>query len=412
MNAWVAVAILIAVLAVAAGAPGALLIAVVTLLYAWLTRLWTRFGVQRVEYRRRLGAGRAVAGDSVALDVTIWNRKPLPLPWVGADDLVTDGLEVRERPALDRDNEVQGRRILHNEWSLAWYERVVRHFHLDDVRRGVYELGPVRIRVRDILGRDAVEGSMELPDRLVVSPPALPVRRVGHETSPIGERRARRSLFVDPALYAGVRPFQPGDSLRRIHWRATARLGSPVSRRYEPARGREVLLAMDIQTLPGPHWQMTWDDDAFEGLCTTAASLARRLLDQGASVGLAAASFTGTPQRYAWLAPQASPSQLARVGGLLARMGPISSAPFGGLLTWLTRRLPPGATILVLSARDPRAYLPAIRRLAVSGYGVELVATGLEGTEHARRARAAGIGATSAAITTDREHPDASVVVV
>jgi uncharacterized protein (DUF58 family) len=412
VNAWVAVAVLIAVLAVVAGAPGALLIAVVTLLYAWLTRLWTRFGAQRVEYRRRLGAGRAVAGDSVALDVTIWNRKPLPLPWVGADDLVTDGIEVRERPALDRDNEVQGRRILHNEWSLAWYERVVRHFHLDDVRRGVYELGPVRIRVRDILGRDAVEGSMELPDRLVVSPPALPVRRVGHETSPIGERRARRSLFVDPALYAGVRPFQPGDSMRRIHWRATARIGTPVSRRYEPARGREVLLAMDIQTLPGPHWQMTWDDDAFEALCTTAASLARRLLDQGASVGLAAASFTGTPQRYAWLAPQASPSQLARVGGLLARMGPISSAPFGGLLTWLTRRLPPGATIMVLSARDPRAYLPAIRRLAVSGYGVELVATGVEGAEHARRTRAAGIRAASAAITTDREHPDASVVVV
>jgi uncharacterized protein (DUF58 family) len=412
VNAWVAVAVLIAVLAVVAGAPGALLIAVVTLLYAWLTRLWTRFGAQRVEYRRRLGAGRAVAGDSVALDVTIWNRKPLPLPWVGADDLVTDGLEVRERPALDRDNEVQGRRILHNEWSLAWYERVVRHFHLDDVRRGVYELGPVRIRVRDILGRDAVEGSIELPDRLVVSPPALPVRRAGHETSPIGERRARRSLFVDPALYAGVRPFQPGDSMRRIHWRATARIGTPVSRRYEPARGREVLLAMDIQTLPGPHWQMTWDDDAFEALCTTAASLARRLLDQGASVGLAAASFTGTPQRYAWLAPQASPSQLARVGGLLARMGPISSAPFGGLLTWLTRRLPPGATIMVLSARDPRAYLPAIRRLAVSGYGVELVATGVEGAEHARRARAAGIRAASAAIATDREHPDASVVVV
>lgn len=412
MNAWVIVAILIAVVAVAAGAPGALLVAVVTLLYAWLTRLWTRFGVQRVQYQRRLAAGKAVAGDSVALDVTIWNRKPLPLPWVGADDLVTDGLEVRERSTLDRDNEVQGRRILHNEWSLAWYERVVRHFHLDDVRRGVYELGPVRIRVRDILGRDAVEGSLELPDRLVVSPPALPVRHVGHATAPIGERRARRSLFVDPALYAGVRPFQPGDSLRQIHWRATARLGTPVSRRYEPARGREVVLAIDIQTLPGPHWQMIWDEPAFEGLCTSAASLARRLLDQGSSVGIAAASFTGTPQRYAWLAPQASASQLPRVGGLLARVGPISSAPFGGLLTWLARRVAPGATIMLLSARDPRAYLPAVRRLATSGYGVELVSTGSEAATHARHGRAAGVRSSAATINPSWEHPDATVVVV
>jgi uncharacterized protein (DUF58 family) len=412
VNRWVAIAILIAVLAVIASAPGALLVAVVTLVYAWLTRLWARFGVRRVQYSRRLGASRAVAGDMVPLDVMIWNRKPLPLPWVAADDLVSDGLAVRERPQLDRDNEVQGRRIMHNAWSLAWYERVVRHFHLDDVRRGVYEFGPVRIRVRDILGRDAVEGSLELPDRLVVSPPALPVRRSGRETSPLGERRARRSLFVDPALYAGVRPFQPGDSTRRIHWRATARLGRAVSRRYEPARGREVLLALDIQTLPGPHWQMTWDDQAFEALCTTTASLARRLLDQGASVGLAAASFTGTPQRYAWLAPQASASQLARAGALLARVGPICSAPFGGLLTWLTRRLPPGATVMVLSARDPRAFLPALRRLAAGGYSVELVCTATDAAEHVRHARAIGIHAAAASLVPSPEHPDAVVMAV
>ncbi len=410
MGAWVAVAVLIAVLAVIASAPGALLVAVVTLLYAWLTRLWSRFGVQRVSYERRLGTRRAVAGDSVPLDVTIWNRKPLPLPWVAADDLVTDGLEVRERPQLDRDNEVQGRRIMHNAWSLAWYERVVRHFHLDAVRRGVYEFGPVRIRVRDMLGRDAVEAALELPDRLVVAPPALPVRRSGTESSPIGDRRARRSLFVDPALYSGVRPFQQGDSLRRVHWRATARLGTPVSRRYEPAQGREVLLALDVQTLPGPHWQMTWDEVAFEALCTTAASTARHLLAQGASVGVAAASFTGTPQRYAWLAPQASASQLARVGGLLARIGPISSAPFGGLLTWLTRRVAPGATILVLSARDPGIFVPSLQRLRASGYGIELISTGADAPDHVRRARSAGIGARSASFSPGPEHPHAIVM--
>jgi uncharacterized protein (DUF58 family) len=412
MNAWVVAAILIAVLAVVASAPGVLLVSVVTLLYAWLTRVWTRFGVRRVEYERRLGTRRAVAGDTVPLDVTIWNRKPLPLPWVGADDLVTDGLHLRERPALDRDNEVLGRRILHNAWSLAWYERIVRHFHLDAVKRGVYEFGPVRIKVRDLLGRDAVEGELDLADRLVVSPPALPLRRAGREVAPIGERRARRSLFVDPSLYAGVRPFQPGDTLRQVHWRATARTGTTVSRRYEPARGRAVLLALDIQTLPGPHWQMTWDEAAFEGLCTTATSLARTLLDQGASVGLAAASFTGTQQRFAWLAPQATPSQLARIGALLARMGPISSAPFGRLLTWLTRRLPPGATVIVLSARDPGVFLPALRRLERSGYSVELIAGGDDARDHAHRARAGGISSATAALTPNVEHPDAVVLAV
>jgi uncharacterized protein (DUF58 family) len=410
MSPWFAVAAVMVVVAAAAEAPGLLLVAAVTLAYASLTRLWTRYGMRRVEYRREVGASRAVAGDSLPLDVIIWNRKPLPLPWVSADDVITDGLTIRERPNLERDTERIGGRILHNAWALAWYERVVRHFHLDDLRRGVYEFGPVRVRIRDILGRDAVADELELPASLVVSPRTVPVRRRQADTAPIGDRRARRSLFADPALYGGVRPFQPGDSLRRVHWRATARLGVPVSRRYEPARGREVLLALDVQTVEGPYWELTYDEPDFEGLCVAAASLARQLLADGASVGVAAASFTGTPQRFAWLAPQASTSQLARVGALLAHIGPLSSGPFGGLLTWLTRRVAPGATIIVLSVRDPRAHLPALRRLARSGYAVELIAGGDHATRHASTARGAGIRASAGSLTPDWERADAFVL--
>ena len=215
----------------------------------------------------------------------------------------------------------------------------------------------MQIRVRDILGRHADEQSQELPGTLVVAPRTVPVRRSDRSASPIGERRATSSLHTDPSLYGGVRPFQAGDSLRRVHWRATARLGMPVSRRYEPARGREVMLAVDVQTLPGPHWQMTWDEPSFESLCIAAASLTRELLDAGASVGLAAASFAGSPQRFAWLPPRASLSQLPRAGQLLARIGPVSSAPLSALLSWLPHRVTPGSGIVLLTSRDPSENL-------------------------------------------------------
>ncbi len=411
MSGWFALALVMVAASVSIDAPGLLLVATVTAAYGSLTRLWTRYGIRRVEYGRRLSTDRAVAGDDVAMDVTMWNRKALPLPWVAADDLLTEGLTVRERGSMDRDNEMQGRRILHNAWALAWFERVVRHFHLDAVSRGVYEFGPVRVRVRDILGRDAVADELELPATLVVAPRSVAVRRRGTETSRIGERRAQQSLFTDPALYGGVRPFQAGDSMRRVHWRASARLGQPVSRRFEPARGREVILAIDVQTIEGPYWDMNWDEAAFEGLCVAAASLARDLLDSGASVGVAAASFTGTPQRMAWLAPQATAGQTSRVGALLARIGPVSSGPFSGLLTWLTRRVAPGATVMVLTARDPGPHLAALRRLARSGYAVELVTFGTDGDAYAAAARQAALSARSASLTPGLEHPDALVLV-
>jgi uncharacterized protein (DUF58 family) len=371
---WVALAALLVAIGALAGAPGLLLIAGITLAYGSLTRIWTRYGMREVSYWRTLGAQRAVVGDEVPLDITIWNRKPLPLPWIAADDPITDGIDVRERPLLDRDEQFS-RRSLRNVWSLTWFERVVRHFHLQAKRRGVYEIGPARLRVRDLLGRGAVAQPLLEVDRLLVGPRSVAVQRTGEELAPLGDRRARRSLFSDPALFGGVRPFQPGDPLKRVHWRASARIGTTVSRRYEPARGREVVIVLDVQTIEDqPAWEMTYDDDAFESLCVAAISLGRRLLGEGAAVGLAAASFTGSTQRLAFVPPQASFGQVARLATLLARCGPISSGSLERLLTWTMRRVPAGCTLLILSVRDPGPMRPTLARLSRSGYDVEWVA--------------------------------------
>jgi len=398
-----------ALVAVVADAPGVLLVAVLTIGYGSLTTVWTRYGMLRVEYSRRLGTDRAVAGDSVPLDITIWNRKRLPLPWVTAEDRLGERLNVRERPQMQVDDYQQGMLLLRNDWALQWYERVVRHFHLDDLRRGSYRFGPVQLRVRDILGRLAGEERLDLSDTLVVTPAMAAVRQAEHEMSPLGERRARHSLTVDPAQFAGVRPFQPGDSLRLVHWRATARLGSAVSRRLEPARGRTVMLVVDVQTVDGP--VLTWDEDAFESLTVVAASLARRLLADGASLGMAAANFAGSAQKFAWLAPRASMAQLPRAGELLARIGPVPSAPLSSLLAWLTRRMPSETALILVSARHPGLHLAALRRMKRMGFGVELVAVGPDAAANAQAARLARLRAMTGTVEPSWETPDAVILV-
>lgn len=408
MTDWIALAGAIAVIGVVADAPGVLLVAVLTLGYGTLTSVWTRYGMRRVEYSRRLGTDRAVAGDSVPLDITIWNRKRLPLPWVTAEDRLGERLKVRERPEMQLDEYQLGTRLLRNDWALQWYERVVRHFHIDEVRRGSYRFGPVQLRVRDFLGRLASEERFELSDTLVVTPAMGAVRQAEHETSPLGERRARHSLAVDPALFAGVRPFQAGDSLRLVHWRATARLGSAVSRRLEPARGRTVMLVVDVQTADGP--VLTWDEETFENLTVVTASLARRLLADGASVGVAAANFAGSGQTFAWLAPRASMGQLPRAGELMARIGPVPSAPLSALLSWLTTRMPAETALILLTARDPGRQLATLRRMRLMGFGVELVTVGPDAAVHAQSARMARLRAMTGTVEPNWEVPDAVIL--
>lgn len=375
-----------------AESPAIVLLGLVLVLVEGARQVWTRRGLEGVEYGRRLPHPRAIVGDELPLDVTIWNRKALPLAWLRAEDQASGGVEVRERALVEA---AGGGDALHNAWTLAPYERVVRHFHLVAGRRGVYSLGPARIEVGDLFARSAAVCEEPSTATWLVRPRSVAVRTLEREDPWGGDIRARRGLLEDPTRYGGVRPYQPGDPLRRIHWRATARLGTPVSKLFDPARHREVVVALDIQTLPGPAWMPAYDDDLVEGLCVAAASLVRRLRAEGAAVGLAATAYSGARRPLAFIAPGATDSQVERCLDLLARLSSFPSAPFELLLTSLLRTLRPGTALLVLSARDPSPYLPALRRVAASGYRVRFLAfgPGQAAADAAARARTGGLDA-------------------
>jgi uncharacterized protein (DUF58 family) len=408
VSGWTLLGVSTMLVGAALQAPGLMIIGGLTLFSRWLTTLWSRYGLDRVAFERRIGSGRAVWGDRVALDVEIWNQKPLPLPLVVVDDHVTDTLTVVDRPLGPSDRPGQG--TLQNAWSLLWYERVVRHLAIDARRRGVFTFGPVQVTVSDLFERGTRSEIREAPGRLLVRPRTVPVRPAAPARAPLGTARSRTSLFTDPARFAGVRAYQPGDPVRRIHWRATARLGTPVSRRYEPVHERQVLLALDLQTVPGPHWLMLFDDEQVEALCVAAASIARRLLRDGSACGLLLGTQLADGGRWAFLPPTAARAQLGRIEDTLARVQPIVSLPFDRLLAAVPRRHAPGGTVVVLSARSPAPYLEAMRRLARSGYAVRHVAFGPDRRDHAVEAAAAGIPAELARLDPDWRNADALVL--
>ena len=56
-----------------------------------LRSVWSRYGLRSLEYERRLSAHRVLWGERLDLDLIVRNGKPLPLPWLRIDDLVTHG---------------------------------------------------------------------------------------------------------------------------------------------------------------------------------------------------------------------------------------------------------------------------------------------------------------------------------
>ncbi len=372
--------------------PVAIILAIVVLLVEIVRAVWARYGLHDVRYVRRLGRDRMTWGEDIPLAIEVWNRKPLPLAWLRADDDAPAEVRVRERTLAVGD---EGAAVLRNVWTLAPYERVTRHFHVGAVRRGVYELGPVRLAVGDLFAREAAVEERPPVDGFLVRPRSVPIATVDRRDALGGTQRARAGLVEDPSRFAGIREYAPGDPLRRVHPRASARLGRPVVKVFEPSREREVLIALDVQTEDGPAWELSVDPDEVEGLFVVAASIARSLAADGSSFGLAAAGYSGAESRFAAVPVAQSPGQLERVLDLLARLSTHPSATFERLLARIARTTRPGTTVVVVTARDPRSRLPALRRLEQIGLRILLVACGRRGAADAAVARRAGVRARS-----------------
>ncbi len=371
---------------------------VVVLVVAWLRTVWARHALRRVRIERRFEPDRVMCGDSAHLIVTAWNRKLMPLPWLRAEEPLPTELRPEDDP-VGRGWKVASRTLV-SGWTLGPHERATRRIDLIADRRGVYRFGRLAVSAGDLLGEQVADEDRSLPATLIVRPRTLPVRRPEAARDRSGVLRAHRSLVEDVSRFAGVRPYAPGDPVRHLHWRATARLGVPVVKRFDPSRDRDVVIALDIQTTEGA-WTGHHDDDLAETLCVVAASLARTFEAEGAACGLAVAAYTGSTQRLAFLAPSSSERQSGRVGDLLARISPYPSAPFEHLLGRLVRMIRPGTLVVIVSSRDPVTFLPLAQRLLRGGFGVVHLAAGADGAAHARRSRAIGLTARSVRLDGD-----------
>jgi hypothetical protein len=168
-------------------------------------------------------------------------------------------------------------------------------------------------------------------------------------------------------------------------------------------------VVIDVQTVEGPYWMLNYDEDLFEDLCVAALSMARANIVADAATGFAAAGFTRTTQRFAWLPPRADRAQIERIGDVLARLTTESSAPLSELLSWLPRRIARGTTIVILSGRSPISNAGIARRLQASGFPVHFVLFRMA-VDAVRDGRRAGLSCLTAAVQSERRRPHSLVI--
>jgi uncharacterized protein (DUF58 family) len=214
-------------------------------------------------------------------------------------------------------------------------------------RWGAFAVGPLLLRAGDRFGFHRWEGRAGSAQPLRVYPSVETLRTLLEplETQVfIGNQLSRAK--GDGVEFADIREWAPGDRVRSINWRATARRTRLHVNQQHPERNTDVVLFLDTFSDIGSPGRGTLD-----ATVRAAASLAHRYLQRKDRVGLV--SFGG----YAsWLLPSSGTRQLYRIVDSLLQMDVVLSFAVKGIEILPPRTLPPKALVLALSPLlDPRS---------------------------------------------------------
>lgn len=353
------------------------LLALALLVAAGLSRLWERHCLTGVEYRRSFSRRRAPYGEEIQLEIEIDNCKLLPLSWLEIEDEIPREL----RPARGKvyASHKPGRALLANLLALRPYEWVKRRYAIPCLARGEHLFGPVQLRSGDLFGFVTAERTLELADTVVVFPRVVPLSELGLPArQPLGDLRAQSWIFEDPSRIAGAREYRPGDSLRRIHWPATARVQRLQSQVYEASTSHKLMVFLNLSTAEAA-WSFGYDPDILEMGITTAASIATWGLERGYQVGLFTNGLHRGRRGEVVVEAGGDPGQWERVLVALGRLQPVSVLAFQSLLNRYSHRLPYGATVVAVTAAIHPPVGAALRGLRARGHAVTVVLTGRSG---------------------------------
>jgi uncharacterized protein (DUF58 family) len=335
-------------------------------------RLWSRLALEGVVVTRALTERRVYVGESVGVTLTIENRKPVPVPWLEVQLTLPRGMRVLDaRTHLGSSGSV----VLMRSTSLGRRDRITWPVTLRAVKRGYFRVGPTRLRSGDIFGffeREEIAGWP--PDAIIAYPRIFSLAELGLDSErPFGELRGGNRIFEDPSRVIGVRDYRPGDPMKRIDWKATARVQRLQSRLYEPSRTEAVVIALNIPTFEQP-WQGA-DPVLLERGVAVAASLARVYADTGAAVGLIANGSFQDADRPIRIGASSHAQQLNRVLEALAMITSFTTSRMSGELEDREHALPAGATLVVIAAVMTDDLAASLQRLRGQGHRVRVVKT-------------------------------------
>lgn len=285
--------------------------------------LTVRFRPVKVRVARRVTPRRVHAGETARVELHIANRTRLRMPMLDLRDPVstTQGARLQLAP-------------------LAGGATAKAVYRLPTSRRGRITVGPLRLIRTDVLGLASRRVDAAGATSVTVLPAwhLVAVPGSGVDRGPLGQHLRMRALGRTGDEFRGLRTYAPGDDLRSIHWKASARSEELKVRENEVAGLRNLTVVLDLDA-------DSHTAESFERAVTAVTSIVVSAAEGGRDVRfLTTGGFDHTPgtagidpllEHLAVVEPVAGSSPGRTLGQLGTRLT-------GGLLVLAGGRMGPG----------------------------------------------------------------------
>jgi uncharacterized repeat protein (TIGR01451 family) len=367
-----------------------------------LSRVLARSWTNNLSANRTCKITTAEIGDTVRVGLNIRNAGALPVPWVILEDLLPRQALDQRPPRL----RITGKRIQIR--MLSPRQEADAGYKIECNMRGYYQIGPMVMESGDLFGLHRRYRVDAEPHYLLVYPKVVPLE--GYDLAsrrPIGDIRLSHRLYEDPTRIAGVRPYEAGDPMNRVHWGATARTGLLHSKIYDPSSLAGATILLDFHKAGYPK---RGEPDRSELAVTTAVSLANAVFLMGQQVGMvsngrdaadrirqegwqgdyrtrtAARQKAAMQEQSERLRPlivetRRGAEQFHRIRETLARLELTDGLTAPELIVEVSSRLPRDATVIAVLPAVPVETALILGSLRRQGFAVSAVLIALDGEQ-------------------------------
>lgn len=113
-------------------------------------------------------------------------------------------------------------------------------------RRGYYQLGEIKVTIRDVFGLYTFKKKISNSTSLLVYPETINLSTFKISAShQLGDLLVHNSFFEDKSRVTSIREYREGDSVKSIHWKLSAKKDFPIIKNYENSGDTHAIIFID-----------------------------------------------------------------------------------------------------------------------------------------------------------------------